>query len=45
MAYNTPECPSEEYEKEEGTLPHDFTTGKWRVHLIYPESVTVSMVA
>lgn len=29
-------CPSEEYEKEEGTLPHDFTTGKWRVHLIYP---------
>lgn len=21
-------CPSEEYEKEEGTLPHDFTTGK-----------------
>ena len=22
--------------KEEGTLPHDFTTGKWRVHLIYP---------
>lgn len=26
-------CPSEEYEKEEGTLPHDFTTGKWRVHL------------
>lgn len=21
---------------EEGTLPHDFTTGKWRVHLIYP---------
>lgn len=28
--------PSEEYEKEEGTLPHDFTTGKWRVHLIYP---------
>lgn len=25
-----------EYEKEEGTLPHDFTTGKWRVHLIYP---------
>ena len=26
----------EEYEKEEGTLPHDFTTGKWRVHLIYP---------
>lgn len=20
----------------EGTLPHDFTTGKWRVHLIYP---------
>lgn len=29
-------CPSEEYEKEEGALPHDFTTGKWRVHLIYP---------
>ena len=29
-------CPSEEYEKEEGTLPHDFTTGKWRVHLVYP---------
>lgn len=29
-------CPSEEYEKGEGTLPHDFTTGKWRVHLIYP---------
>lgn len=29
-------CPSEEYEKEEGTLPHDFTTGKWRVYLIYP---------
>lgn len=29
-------CPSEEYEKEEGTRPHDFTTGKWRVHLIYP---------
>lgn len=29
-------CPSEEYEKEEGTLPHDFTAGKWRVHLIYP---------
>lgn len=29
-------CPSEEYEKEEVTLPHDFTTGKWRVHLIYP---------
>lgn len=29
-------CPSEEYEEEEGTLPHDFTTGKWRVHLIYP---------
>lgn len=29
-------CPAEEYEKEEGTLPHDFTTGKWRVHLIYP---------
>ena len=29
-------CPSEEYEKEEGTLPHNFTTGKWRVHLIYP---------
>ena len=29
-------CPSEEYDKEEGTLPHDFTTGKWRVHLIYP---------
>lgn len=29
-------CPSEEYENEEGTLPHDFTTGKWRVHLIYP---------
>lgn len=29
-------CPSEEYEKEEGTLPHDFTTGKLRVHLIYP---------
>lgn len=27
-------CPSEEYEKEEGTLPHDFTIGKWRVHLI-----------
>lgn len=25
-----------DYEKEEGTLPHDFTTGKWRVHLIYP---------
>lgn len=23
-------------EKEEGVLPHDFTTGKWRVHLIYP---------
>lgn len=23
-------------ENEEGTLPHDFTTGKWRVHLIYP---------
>lgn len=29
-------CPSEEYEKEEGTLPHDFTTGKWRMHLVYP---------
>ena len=25
-----------DYEKEEGTLLHDFTTGKWRVHLIYP---------
>lgn len=24
------------FDYEEGTLPHDFTTGKWRVHLIYP---------
>lgn len=29
-------CPSEEYEKEEGALPHDFTTGRWHVHLVYP---------
>ena len=25
-----------DFDYEEGTLPHDFTTGKWRVHLIYP---------
>lgn len=25
-----------DYEEEMRALPHDFTTGKWRVHLIYP---------